>query len=302
MDPKDQVGVKRVMWEPLKEPPNTVNVDILEGKQTEVKLYNNVGSLVLVDCSPRIVPKGRGSDYMTVRAARVSYGLDLKTPSQDKGLINYLLRNHHTSPFEFVSFTFRAEVPIFVARQWQRHRTWNFNEESARYSVMVDKFFTPTSLRTQDTVNKQSSVDGFIKNEDELLSEYTKHMESSYDLYTKMLDNGVTRELARCVLPVSLMTTIYGQIDLNNLFKFLSLRTDEHAQKEIRELADGMLLLIRDIVPDAVEAWDQYHRNSLTLTGKEVEAIRNGNDRIAGISRNENIEFEKKLKKLSLIL
>ena len=180
-----------------------------------------------------------GSDSRIVQSARVSYGSGTKTYRQDKGLINYLLRNDHTSPFEQVVFTFHLKMPIFVARQWVRHRTARMNEISGRYSVMKDECYIPDKahIALQSEDNKQGRKaepvdDATAERVITMLEEDHKRI---FETYHALLDMGIAREIARIDLPLSLYTEFYWQMDLHNLFHFLKLRLDGHAQYEIRD-------------------------------------------------------------------
>ena len=235
------------------------------------------GFVKLVDAMPRLVP-GTTADYAIVQAARVSYGDGTKSVSEDRGLIRYLLRHTHTTPFEMVEFKFHCKMPIFVARQWIRHRTANVNEYSGRYSVMKDEFYIPDldNIRQQSKTNKQggdqqmSTMDaqGFL----DVLNETC---DKAYATYQEYIEKGVAREQSRMILPVNNYTEWYWKIDLHNLFHFLGLRCDKHAQMEIRVFADAMLKLIEPIVPVAVEAWNDYHdhHGAIKLTRLEIEAL-----------------------------
>lgn len=236
------------------------------------------GFVKLVDAMPRLVP-ATTADYAIVQAARVSYGDGTKSINEDRGLIRYLLRHGHTTPFEMVEFKFHCKMPIFVARQWIRHRTANVNEYSGRYSVMKDDFYIPDidNIRQQSKTNKQggdqqmSSVDA-----QEFLNILNETCDKAYSTYQENIEKGVAREQARMILPVNNYTEWYWKIDLHNLFHFLALRCDKHAQMEIRVFAEAMLKLIQPIVPVAVEAWNDYHdhRGAVKLTRLEIEALR----------------------------
>ncbi len=238
-----------------------------------------------------------GSDTSIVQAARVSYGDGTKSVTEDRQLIRYLMRHWHTTPFEMVEFKFHVRVPIFVARQWLRHRTASVNELSARYSVIKDDFWVPSEYRTQSKTNKQGSeqtaIDDMSIFENQKLS-----CKSAFDVYEDLLDSGVARELARVHLPQSTFTEFYWKINLHNLFHFLKLRMDEHAQKEIRECASEIYRLILPIVPNACEAFIDYRMNSLTLSGPEIRALKFGDD--VNLSKGEKREFEQKCQSLGL--
>ena len=207
-----------------------------------------------------------GSDLSVVRAARVSYdaawraGEDEKS---DKRLINYLWKNHHTTPFESVQFTFEVKAPIFVFRQWHRHRTWSYNELSARYRELPTEYYLPDpeKIGKQSDKNKQArEVD--LHDQDTLLRRLgqveivSRFSQAAFNIYHELLNDGWPRELARSVLPVSTYSHMFASVDLLNLFKFLTLRTHAHAQYEIRVYAEAMLELIRPIVPECVSAWE----------------------------------------------
>jgi thymidylate synthase (FAD) len=222
------------------------------------KLLNH-GEVVLMD--------HMGNDGAIVQAARVSYDKDSTNITRsDAGLINYLMRHNHTSPFEMVEFKFYLKMPIFVARQWIRHRTANLNEYSGRYSVMKDEFHIFEEFNYQSLANKQGSgmdiVEGYT-------GEVEAHSADAFRLYNRMIEDGVSREQARCHLPLSTYTELVWKIDLHNLFHFLKLRKDSHAQKEIRLYADAIADLIQPIVPLAYRAFENYKLNAYTLSHAE---------------------------------
>ena len=269
------------------------------------------GFVTLVDVMPRLVPEDqRTADSAIVQMARVSYGNGTKTVNEDRGLIRYLMRHAHTTPFEGVEFKFHCKMPIFVARQWIRHRTANVNEISGRYSVLKDDFFYPevSNVRQQSKTNKQGGDESISEiAAQEFLENLHQISEESYALYEKYLEEGVSREQARMVLPVNLYTEWYWKIDLHNLFHFLALRCDAHAQYEIRVFAEAMLKLVEPIVPFAVEAWNDYHpnRGAIKLTRLEIEALRksfvNGCVlRIDSDNKREQDEWAKKAESLGL--
>lgn len=218
-----------------------------------------------------------GGDERIVQAARVSYGSGTKTYRQDRGLIHYLLRNWHTSPFEQVQLTFHTKMPIFVARQWVRHRTARLNEISGRYSVMKDEFYVPEpdQIRYQSESNKQARSEERLPAEDaqEVIRKMEEEQRAVYANYQAMLEMGVARELARSNLPLSLYTEWYWQIDLHNLFHFLALRADAHAQYEIRVYADAMAQCAKAVAPLAYEAFEEHRMGSVTFSKAECEAL-----------------------------
>lgn len=218
-----------------------------------------------------------GNDASIVQAARVSFGGGTKTPEEDRKLIDYLVRNRHTSPLEMVEFKFHCKMPIFVARQWIRHRTASVNEISGRYSEMKDEMFVPESrtVREQSKVNKQGRgeeldpaiVRGFVE-------DIETHNSASYDQYQENLGAGVSRELSRIVLPLSTYTEWYWKIDLHNLLHFLKLRMDSHAQYEIRVYADVMAKMVEAVVPNAFRSWLNHVRDAVTFSRDELLALR----------------------------
>ena len=222
-----------------------------------------------------------GGDARIVQAARVSYGEGTKTLREDGALIDYLLRNKHTSPFEQVILTFHVKMPIFVARQWIRHRTARLNEISGRYSVMRDEFYlpNPTEVRYQSRRNKQGRgeevPEALRERVIRLLQEEARR---AYANYEDLLEEGVARELARINLPLSLYTELYWQIDLNNLFHFLRLRLDWHAQYEIRAYGDVMARLAQAVAPRAYEAFEEHILYGGAFSRSELEILRSALD------------------------
>ncbi|HKK47887.1 MAG TPA: FAD-dependent thymidylate synthase [Alkalispirochaeta sp.] len=218
-----------------------------------------------------------GGDQRIVQSARVSYGAGTKTYRQDKGLINYLLRNEHTSPFEQVIFTFHTKMPVFVARQWVRHRTARLNEISGRYSVMKDEFYVPAegAVAPQSTDNKQGrSGDAFDPEQARAIqAELSGQQQGAYREYEALLERNVARELARINLPLSMYTEWYWQIDLHNLLHFLKLRMDSHAQYEIRAYAEVMFEIAQRVCPIATEAFDEHVRGGVSFSTSEFAVL-----------------------------
>ena len=250
-----------------------------------------------------------GDDAGIVQAARVSYGRGTRHNSDDRGLINYLMRNRHTSPFEMCELKLHVKLPIFVARQWIRHRTASVNEYSARYSVLDREFFVPDQdfLRLQkqaqrasaaqpslfdpppaagpqhtagqSTTNKQGR-DAVLDPGDAsaVLREIGRVSSAAFTAYEKLLGDderpGIARELARTVLPLNAYTQMYWKIDLHNLLHFLRLRADPHAQYEIRAFAEELLKIVRLWVPLTAAAFDDYHLKAVTLSRGALEAVR----------------------------
>jgi len=216
-----------------------------------------------------------GDDGSIVQSARVSYGKGTKSVSEDEGLIRYLMRHQHTTPFEMVEFKFHCRMPIFVARQWIRHRTANVNELSARYSEMPDWFYQPDSslCTTQSAQNRQGGTGQEIAGAVEIAKSFSETQRLSYEEYERYLALDMRRELARVNLPVSLYTEWYWKIDLHNLFHFLQLRLDPHAQYEIRVFAEAMAQLVKERVPMAYKAFEDYSLSSVKFSRLELEVL-----------------------------
>jgi len=281
--------------------PQTPWRDVMDGAaRHEIRLHAH-GLIALVDVMPRLVPEGQTADAAVVQAARVSYGAGTKKVNEDRGLIRYLLRHAHTTPFEMVEFKFHVAMPIFVARQWIRHRTANVNEYSARYSVVADRFYHPDvgEVRKQSTNNRQGGEEPADVETAEQFLKYLDGVEAHYAQYEKLLKAGVSRELARIGLPQSIYTEWYWKCDLHNLLHFLRLRMDEHAQREIRDYARAMYQLIQPIVPLSAEAFEDYRLGGLHLTRLEIEAVRTGRP-LATDNKREQSEWEAKKAKLGL--
>jgi thymidylate synthase (FAD) len=219
-----------------------------------------------------------GGDERVVQAARVSYGAGTKSYREDAALIDYLLRNEHTSPFEQVVLTFHIKLPIFVARQMIRHRTARLNEISGRYSVMKDDFYVPAleDVALQSSDNKQGRAEEPLAPEAaeavrDLLSLGQKE---AYDDYMRLVNQGLARELARINLPLSLYTEWYWQMDLHNLFHFLKLRLDAHAQKEIRAYAQVMLEITRKVAPRCCESFERHILGGVRFSKEELAELK----------------------------
>lgn len=214
-----------------------------------------------------------GSDTRIVEAARISYKSPSKGEDADKKLLHYLWKNRHTSPFEMCKITFNIKMPIFVMRQFIRHRMQNVNEVSARYTELPDEFYVPTQWRRQDTKNKQGSVAeqdwnvpwgpeagvgaGLTSNQ-MMTDNLSKHCIECYRLYQELLADGVAKEMARLVLPVNIYTEIYTSWDLRNLLHFFSLRDDPHAQWEHQQYGKAMKQICTELFPWTMEAYEQF--------------------------------------------
>ena len=272
----------------------------------------DLGFVELIDVMPRIVPDGQTCDYAICQMARVSYGEGTKSVNEDRGLIRYLLRHAHTSPFEGIELKFHMKMPIFIARQAIRHRTVSLNEISGRYSVMRDEFYfpSPEELRMQSKTNKQGSEGNIGQEEAENFSKIIKQQcRDSYAWYQNMLEAGVSREQARMILPLNLYTEWYWKQDLHNLLHFLALRADSHAQYEIQVYANAILNLVKPLVPHTIEAWEDYNimRGATKLTKLEVDSIKKYNSenklersisQIDSDNKREKSEWESKAKNL----
>lgn len=220
-----------------------------------------------------------GDDSSVVQAARVSYGKGTKSVRRDKGLISYLMKHQHNSPFEMVEFKFHCKMPIFVARQWIRHRTANVNEISGRYSILEDSAWTPAAddIRQQSKINRQGSTDEAVPEpaSSEILRSFKADQEAAFSHYNEYLKKGVAREIARANLPLSTFTEWYWKIDLHNLFHFLELRMSELAQKEIRVYASAMAEFVKRRCPISWEAFFEYRLKGVRFSGSEIEILRN---------------------------
>jgi thymidylate synthase (FAD) len=276
------------------------------------------GFVVLVDVM--------GNDDSIVQAARVSYGKGTKSVNADRGLIRYLMRHRHTTPLEMVEFKFHVKLPIFVARQWIRHRTANVNEYSARYSILEDEFYVPEvhALAEQSQSNKQGRENNVPEKEaEDVRSIIRENSDKTYELYQYLLNEDdhekfdpkrskVARELSRIVIPTNVYTQWYWKIDLHNLFHFLSLRMDVHAQYEIREYANQMAEMVKVAVPFAYEAFEDYRLNAMHLTRQDIIILKNflgkieiSDDDIESAcdeaeltNKRERGEFKEKIKRL----
>jgi thymidylate synthase (FAD) len=213
-----------------------------------------------------------GGDNAIVQAARVSYGKGTSKVSQDRGLIRYLMRHRHTTPFEMVEFKYHCKMPIFVARQWVRHRTANINEYSLRYSEARDEFYypDPKNIQFQSALNKQGRLGEVSDELKKKVSKYFKEIsDRSFEIYSELNNAGVARELARAILPVNLYTEWYWKNDLHNLLHFIGLRSDNHAQYEIRVFSDAMAKSVKKVAPFAWEAYQDYVISGLRFSRVE---------------------------------
>ena len=256
-----------------------------------------------------------GDDTAIVQSARVSYGKGTKKITNDKGLIKYLMRHWHSTPFEMCEIKLHVKLPIFIARQWIRHRTANVNEYSARYSILDKEFYIPSveNLASQSQVNKQGRAENLSSEEAEKVINILKNdAEQTYNNYEVMLNEnsdgetldegsmGIARELARMNLTLNTYTQWYWKIDLNNLLHFLKLRADAHAQYEIRVYADIILDIVKKWVPITYEAFEDYRVGGTQLSAKEILILKKiikgetVDPDAEGISKREWGELQKK--------
>ena len=227
-----------------------------------------------------------GDDSAICQAARVSYGKGTKSVQNDEGLIRYLMRHWHSTPFEMCEIKLHVKLPVFVARQWIRHRTANVNEYSARYSILDREFYIPepSQLAAQSVINNQGRGEALTGDEAARVLEILKgDAARTYDHYAEMIGEvdangdakqGLARELARMNLPANIYTQWYWKVDLHNLFHFLRLRADAHAQYEIRVYADAICQVVADWVPAAYGAFEDYRMGGANLSGKALECVR----------------------------
>ena len=245
-----------------------------------------------------------GDDAAIVQAARVSYGAGTKHVQNDDGLIRYLMRHWHSTPFEMCEVKLHVKLPVFVARQWIRHRTANVNEYSARYSILDREFYIPAPehLAAQSVVNNQGR--GAVLQGEEaarVLDLLKSDANRAYDNYEAMLSQegqqGLARELARMNLPANIYTQWYWKVDLHNLFHFLRLRADPHAQYEIRVYAEAIAACVKDWVPLAYAAFEDYRMGGVTLSSKAIDVLKRRlkgevvTQETSGMSKGEWREF-----------
>ncbi|MEQ3729705.1 MAG: FAD-dependent thymidylate synthase [Tateyamaria sp.] len=246
-----------------------------------------------------------GDDAAICQAARVSYGKGTKSVQNDAGLIRYLMRHWHSTPFEMCEIKLHVKLPVFVARQWIRHRTANVNEYSARYSILDREFYIPEpdALAAQSVVNNQGRGAVLEGAEAARVLEILKaDSNRAYDNYESMISDegqaGLARELARMNLPANIYTQWYWKVDLHNLFHFLRLRADAHAQYEIRVYADAICEMVKDWVPAAYGAFEDYRLGGATMSGKALDCVRRmikGEEvtqETSGMSKGEWREFK----------
>ncbi len=271
----------------------------------EAHLYN---AIPVLDHGFIRVVDYMGDDTAICQAARVSYGKGTKSVQNDEGLIRYLMRHWHSTPFEMCEVKLHVKLPVFVARQWIRHRTANVNEYSARYSILDREFYIPAPehIAAQSVVNNQGRGETLTGAEAARVLDILKtDSERSYDNYQAMISDdgqrGLARELARMNLPTNIYTQWYWKVDLHNLLHFLRLRADAHAQYEIRVYADAICSVVADWVPFAYAAFEDYRLGGATLSETALECVRRMlkgeavTQETSGMSKGEWREFEQLL-------
>ncbi|MAC01169.1 MAG: FAD-dependent thymidylate synthase [Rhodobacteraceae bacterium] len=271
----------------------------------EAHLYN---AIPVLDHGFIRVVDYMGDDAAICQAARVSYGKGTKSVQNDEGLIRYLMRHWHSTPFEMCEVKLHVKLPVFVARQWIRHRTANVNEYSARYSILDREFYIPAPehIAAQSVVNNQGRGEALTGAEAARVLDILKtDSERSYDNYQAMISDdgqrGLARELARMNLPTNIYTQWYWKVDLHNLLHFLRLRADAHAQYEIRVYADAICSVVADWVPFAYAAFEDYRLGGATLSETALECVRRMlkgeavTQETSGMSKGEWREFEQLL-------
>ena len=271
----------------------------------EAHLYN---AIPVLDHGFIRVVDYMGDDAAICQAARVSYGKGTKSVQNDEGLIRYLMRHWHSTPFEMCEVKLHVKLPVFVARQWIRHRTANVNEYSARYSILDREFYIPAPehIAAQSVVNNQGRGEALTGAEAARVLDILKtDSERSYDNYQAMISDdgqrGLARELARMNLPANIYTQWYWKVDLHNLLHFLRLRADAHAQYEIRVYADAICSVVADWVPFAYVAFEDYRLGGATLSETALECVRRMlkgeavTQETSGMSKGEWREFEQLL-------
>ena len=271
----------------------------------EAHLYN---AIPVLDHGFIRVVDYMGDDAAICQAARVSYGKGTKSVQNDEGLIRYLMRHWHSTPFEMCEVKLHVKLPVFVARQWIRHRTANVNEYSARYSILDREFYIPAPehIAAQSVVNNQGRGEALTGAEAVRVLDILKtDSERSYDNYQAMISDdgqrGLARELARMNLPANIYTQWYWKVDLHNLLHFLRLRADAHAQYEIRVYADAICSVVADWVPFAYAAFEDYRLGGATLSETALECVRRMlkgeavTQETSGMSKGEWREFEQLL-------
>ena len=261
-------------------------------KSLGMKTIHQLGFVKLLDVM--------GDDEEVENSARISYGEGTRKVNQTRNLIRYLMRHKHTSPFEMCEVKFHLKLPIFVMRQLVRHRTANLNEYSGRYSVMSNEYYLPEAdyLQKQSSTNNQGR--GEVHSSTGLLHfEFNRVYDNAHIAYENLLNEELTKELARAVLPVANYTECIWKIDLHNFFHFVKLRADKHAQREIQDYANAMYELVKPKFPLCCEAFEDYDRDAVTFSRQEMDIIKDNLNNIVATDRligREETEFLEKIK------
>lgn len=285
-------------------------------------MYNTLnvgphGFVRLVETMPAATAESINLDSAVVQAARISTGQGVKDPVKDRALIRYLMRNKHTSPFEMVELKFHIKMPIFIARQWMRHRMASINEYSGRYATIPDQCYTPqvNNIRVQSTINLQAS-DSLADPHPQahwFVTEAEQFCDRAYDTYMTAVEAGIAREQARMLLPQSMYTEFYWKIDLHNFLNFVRLRASKHAQFEIQEFAKAAYNLVKPLVPVSCEAFEDYVMEAVTFSKQEIAALKGAilelglnqamgslTADLAGFGKSEQAELLNKLEQLDI--
>jgi len=219
-----------------------------------------------------------GDDQRIVDAARVSYADGTRSMRDNQGLINYMMKHGHSSPFEHIELEFHIKVPMAIGEQWLRYRTASPNKKSGRYSVMKDEYYIPnlSDVRFQSTINKQGSTDDRVPPaiQEAVTNGFKKACDNSFNFYDWMRSEGISRELARFVLPANIYTEMYWKINLHNLFRFIEQRADLHAQLEIRVYAEKIIEIVKELFPMAWNAFDEYVFSAKTISKSQIEELK----------------------------
>lgn len=251
------------------------------------------GFVKLIDCMPRQVPleaKRLNCDSAIVQAARVSYGQGLQDFDTDKNLIKYLYKNKHTSPFEMIKFKFHIKAPLFVARQWFRHRMSNYNEISGKYSILNEDIYRPIKI------SSQLKIDNILKDEiiNDLFSHYMKGASTQYSLYNLLMSKGVSREIAKIALPLNLFTEFYWCIDLHNLIKFIKLRNSNYVQKEIKEYTQAIESIIEPLCPITTKVCNEY--KTIVFSPEQIKCLNISESKADKLKKQEYVELQNLIK------
>lgn len=255
------------------------------------------GFVRLVDVLPSNIPAGYTADYAVVEAARVSYKGGLKTPEEDKRLLNYLYEHKHFSCFEMASIKFHIKAPIFIARQWMRHRNGAFNEISGRYVELKDEFYSPTkeTIKQQSTKNKQGTGEKVLDSLADKFLEILGKLRINFSDYQTLVSQNLSREQARIILPVSTYTEFYWYVSLRSLLNFIDLRDSPHAQGEMQEYGKAVKTIANQVFPWTMEAYEKQ-KNIVSFTKEELSKLNISIKDGTSMSERQLSELKEKLK------